>query len=83
MSNAIENQILALLTKEWDCKGPPGILDISEIIAALPLAPSDVFAGIKDLFARGLIDMNSLKSSAYLTPEGYDAGKRAKSKEDP
>lgn len=63
--------ILALLAKEWDLKGPPGILDISDIVAALPLAPSDVFAGLKDLFVSGLIDMNSLKSSAFLTPEGY------------
>ena len=70
-------QILKLLAKEWDLKGPPGILDISEIVAALPLAPSDVFAGLKALFERGLVDMNSLKSSAFLTPEGYEAVSRA------
>jgi hypothetical protein len=75
MKNDSEHQILSLLAKEWDMKGPPGILDVSEIIAALPLAPSDVFAGIEDLFARGLIDMNSLKTSAFLTPEGYDNAK--------
>lgn len=71
MSNPIKRRILALLAKEWDLKGPPGILDISEIIAALPLAPSDVSEGIKDLFACGLIDMNTLKTSVFLTPEGY------------
>ena len=75
MSNDIEHQILSLLAKEWDLKGPPGILDISEIIAALPLAASDVFEGLKELFTRGLIDMNSLKTSAFLTPEGYDVAK--------
>lgn len=66
-------QILNLLAKEWDLKGPPGILDVSEIVAALPLAPSDVFAGLKELFEYGLVDMDSLKSSAFLTPEGYEA----------
>ena len=68
-----DQQILKLLAKEWDLKGPPGILDISDIVAALPLAPSDVFDGLKTLFDRGLVDMNSLKSSAFLTPEGYEA----------
>jgi hypothetical protein len=68
MSNDIEHQILSLLAKAWDLKGPPGILDISDIIAALPLAPSDVLAGLEDLFSRGVIDMNILKSSAFLTP---------------
>jgi hypothetical protein len=67
--------ILTLLAKEWDHKGPPGILDISEIVAVLPLAPSDVLSGLKDLFEQGLVDMNSLKSSAYLTPEGYAAAR--------
>ena len=71
MIDATARAILGLLAKEWEHKGPPGILDISEIVAALPLAPSDVFAGLKDLFERGLVDMNSLKTSAFLTPEGY------------
>lgn len=66
-------QILNLLAKEWDLKGPPGVLDVSEIVAALPLAPSDVFAGLKELFECGLVDMDSLKSSVFLTPEGYEA----------
>ena len=72
MHDESAQQILKLLAKEWDLKGPPGILDISDIVAALPLAPSDVFAGLKALFERGLVDMNSLKSSAFLTPEGYE-----------
>ena len=71
MHDESAQQILKLLAKEWDLKGPPGILDISDIVAALPLAPSDVFTGLKALFERGLVDMNSLKSSAFLTPEGY------------
>jgi hypothetical protein len=73
MLNDATQPILALLAKEWDLKGPPGILDISNIVAALPLAPSDVFDGLKDLFERGLVDMNSLRTSAFLTPEGFDA----------
>ena len=72
MSEA-EQKVLALLAKEWEFKGPPGILDISEIVAALPLAPSDTLAALKRLFEDGLTDMNSLKTSVYLTPEGYDA----------
>ena len=73
MIEEADRQILALLAKEWDLKGPPGILNVSEIVAALPLAPSDVLEGLKALFERGLVDMNSLKSSAFLTPEGYEA----------
>jgi hypothetical protein len=68
-----EQYILNLLAKEWDVKGPPGILDVSEVIAALPLAPSDTLAALKGLFEAGLTDMNSLKTSVFLTPEGYAA----------
>ncbi len=64
-------KVVMLLAREWEFKGPPGLLDISEIVAALPLAPSDILAAIKDLFERGLVDMNSLKTSVFLTPEGY------------
>jgi DNA-binding IclR family transcriptional regulator len=69
--------ILALLAKEWRYTGPPGILDISEIIAALPLAPSETLAALKALFAQGLVDMNDLKTSAFLTPEGHSAAASA------
>jgi DNA-binding IclR family transcriptional regulator len=68
-----ERQILQLLAKEWKLKGPPGILDVSDIVAALPLAPSDTLAALKQLFEQGLTDMNSLKTSVFLTPEGYAA----------
>ena len=68
-----ERQILQLLAKEWDLKGPPGILDVSDVVAALPLAPSDTLAALKRLFEKGLTDMNSLKTSVFLTPEGYEA----------
>ena len=73
MIDATAQKILLLLAREWDFKGPPGLLDISEIVAALPLAPSDILATLKDLFERGFVDMNSLKTSAFLTPEGYEA----------
>ncbi len=66
-----EIKILKLLAKEWDFSGPPGILDISDIIAALDLAPSEAIQALKALFESGLIDMNSLKTSAFMTPEGY------------
>jgi hypothetical protein len=71
-----EQQVIDLLSKEWAFKGPPGILDISEVVAALPQAPSDTLAALKTLFERGLTDMNSLKTSIYLTPEGHDAAVR-------
>ena len=70
---AEERHILQLLAKEWNLKGPPGILDVSDVVAALPLAPSDTLAALKHLFEQGLTDMNSLKTSVYLTPEGYAA----------
>ncbi len=68
-----EYKVLTLLAKEWDHIAPPGILAISDIVSALPLAPSETLEAIKDLFTRGLVDMNSLKTSAFLTPEGYEA----------
>ena len=78
-----ENEILTLLAREWDLKGPPGILDISEIVAALPLAPSDALSGLKALFERGLVDMNSLRTSVFLTPEGYEAARESQTGIDP
>ena len=68
-----ELKVLRLLAREWAHSGPPGILDISDIVAALDLAPSETFQALKVLFQSGLVDMNSLKTSAFLTPEGYAA----------
>lgn len=73
MPTTAENQILVLLAKEWDHTGPPGILDVSDMVAALPMAPSETLETLKTLFAIGLIDMNQMKSSAFLTPAGYAA----------
>jgi DNA-binding IclR family transcriptional regulator len=64
-------KVLKLLAKEWEHSGPPGILDISNIVAALDLAPSETLEALKDLYQSGLVDMNSLKTAAFLTPEGY------------
>jgi len=66
-----ELKVLRLLAREWAHSGPPGILDISDIVAALDLAPCETFQALKGLFQSGLVDMNSLKTSAFLTPEGY------------
>ncbi|MEJ2154978.1 MAG: hypothetical protein P8X96_06560 [Desulfobacteraceae bacterium] len=68
-----EKKILGLLAREWDENGPPGILDISDIVTAIPSAPGDTLAALKDLYVRGLVDMNQFKTSVFLTPEGYDA----------
>ncbi len=73
MAGKARDQVLSLLAKEWELSGPPGILDLSEIVAALPLAPSEALAAVKELFVAGLVDMNPLKTSAFLTPEGYAA----------
>ncbi|KJS30241.1 MAG: hypothetical protein VR64_16070 [Desulfatitalea sp. BRH_c12] len=71
MGEKARDQVLALLAVEWELSGAPGILDLSEIVEALPLAPSEVLAAVKELFAEGIVDMNRLKTSAFLTPEGY------------
>jgi len=72
MTTSEEQQILMLLTKEWDHSGPPGILDVSDIVAALDQAPSATMQALKSLFEAGLVDMNALKTSAFLTPEGRE-----------
>jgi Mn-dependent DtxR family transcriptional regulator len=66
-------KVLKLLAKEWDHTGPPGILDISNVVAALDLAPSETLQTLKELYQSGLVDMNKLKTAAFLTPEGYEA----------
>jgi len=68
-----ELKVLKLLAKEWERTGPPGILDISDIVAALDLAPSETLKALKELYIGGLVDMNTLKTAAFLTPEGYAA----------
>ena len=73
MSESNSHKVLALLAREWDLKGPPGILDISDIVAVLPLSPGDTLAALKALFQEGLVDINETKTVAFLTPEGYEA----------
>ena len=72
-----ELKVLKLLAKEWDHSGPPGILDISDLVAALDLAPSETFQALKALFQSGLVDMNTLKTAVFLTPEGHAAAQTA------
>ncbi|MFZ7128054.1 MAG: hypothetical protein ACOWWM_17990 [Desulfobacterales bacterium] len=73
MTTPREHKVLALLAKEWKYSGPPGILDISDIVAALDQAPGDTLEALRTLFESGLVDMNKLKTAAFLTPEGYEA----------
>ncbi len=73
MPTSEEQQVLLLLAKEWTHSGPPGIMDVSDIVAALDQAPSATLQAIKSLYQSGLVDMNALKTSAFLTPEGYAA----------
>ena len=76
MPNIEEYRILKLLAKEWDHSGPPGIMDISDIVAALAQAPSQTLQALKSLYREGLVDLNQLETSAFLTPEGYSTAKR-------
>ena len=39
MPTSDEQQVMLLFSKEWVHSGPPGILDISDIVAALDQAP--------------------------------------------
>ena len=73
MPTSEEQEILLLLAKEWDHSGPPGIMDISDIVAALGQAPSATIQALKSLYQIGMVDMNTLKTSAFLTPEGRAA----------
>ena len=73
MPTSEEQQILKLLAKEWRHSGPPGIMDVSDIVAALGQAPSVTLQALKSLYQNGLVDMNVLKTSAFLTPEGHSA----------
>ena len=72
MPTTEEKQVLRLLAKEWDHTGPPGIMDVSDIVSAVSLAPSETMESIKTLFQTGLLDMNSLKTAAFLTAQGYE-----------
>ena len=68
-----EKQVLRLLAKEWDHTGAPGIMTIADIVSAVNQAPSETITAITALFQNGLLDMDALKTSAFLTPEGYEA----------
>jgi len=73
MPTSEEQKVLLLLASEWDHSGPPGIMDVSDIVAALDQAPSVTLQALKSLYQFGMVDMNVLKTSAFLTPEGYAA----------
>ncbi len=73
MPTSEEQKILMLLAKEWDHSGPPGIMDVSDIVAALGQAPSATMQALKSLYQIGMVDMNVRKTSAFLTPEGHAA----------
>ncbi len=72
MPDSAKEEVLVLLAREWEFKGPPGIMDVGDIVSIIPLAPGDTMETLRELFSSGLIDMNTFKTSAYLTPEGYE-----------
>jgi len=73
MPTSARESVLSLLAKEWIHSGPPGIMDISDIVAVLSQAPSETLAVVREMFTDGLVDMNALKTAAFLTPEGFAA----------
>jgi len=48
-------------------------------VAALGQAPGATLQALKSLFQCGMVDMNVLKTSAFLTPEGYAAAQAERS----
>jgi len=42
-------------------------------VAAVNQAPSQTLQALKNLYQSGLVEMNVLKTSAFLTPEGFGA----------
>lgn len=73
MDDSHQQLVLNLLAKEWQNVGPPGIMDINDVVACLPIGPSQTLAVLKELFSIGWVDMNTLKTAVFLTPEGYDS----------
>ncbi len=73
-----KKKVLALLAREWDMTGPPGIMDMPDVVACLPMAPTKTLNAVRELFAEGLVDMNTFKTAVFLTPEGYEAACRDK-----
>ncbi len=69
--DSTQSNLLGLLAKEWDGTGPPGIMDIQDVVGCLSSPPSELMAAIDELFVEGMVDMNPLKTAVYLTPEGY------------
>jgi len=76
MSTPEETKVLLLLAKEWDYNGPPGIMDISDVVSAASQAPSETLDAIKSLYQKGLVDMTQLQTGVFLTPEGYEAAEK-------
>jgi len=52
MLDSEKEKILSLLGKEWELKGPPGILDVGDVVSILSLAPSDSMETIRELFLK-------------------------------
>ena len=71
----LDNQqtaILALLAREWEEAGPPGLMDMIEIARYLDLPLDEIRQAVHPLFVAGVVDVDRLGAAAYLTPEGYE-----------
>lgn len=68
--------VLDLLGQEWDTNGPPGRMDIKTVLERVPLRGEDVMRAIEVLFEDGNIDFNETRTAVFLTPQGYERGRR-------
>jgi len=70
----LDNQqkaILALLAREWENAGPPGIVDIIDIARYLGVSADEIRQALTPLFEGGVVDVDRIGTAAYLTPDGY------------
>lgn len=66
-----QKAILALLAREWENAGPPGIVDIIDIARYLGSSVDEIRQAIAPLFEGGVVDVDRLGTAAFLTPDGY------------
>ena len=69
--NPQQKAILALLAREWESAGPPGIVDIIDIARYLGVSVDEIRQALAPLFEGGVVDVDRLGTAAFLTPDGY------------
>ena len=72
MPTSEEQRVLLLLAKEWVHSGPPGIMDISDIVAALDQAPSATLQALKTLYQCGLVAFRDIHGTGCASCGQHD-----------